>query len=253
MDKAFRCYIAEFLGTFTLVFIGTAVAVLSGMDNMGFHAARWLEISFAFGFTLMVLVWVIGPVSGCHVNPAVTIPMALSGRLKWTLAPGYIIAQLIGGIAASVVLAFLLNGAPKINEHFKGLPGYLQATNGLGANGNRPLLPTQGTPPPAPEQMGDLILLAWEAVLTALFVFSIFAATRKDANPAAAGLTIGGFLFVAHLIGAQLGDSSLNPARSLGPALVQMDDALNIVWVFIVGPIIGGIVGWLFYKVTYAE
>ncbi len=82
MDKAIRCYIAEFLGTFALVFVGTAVAVLSGMDNLGFHAARWLEISFAFGFTLMVLVWVIGPVSGCHVNPAVTIPMALSGRFE---------------------------------------------------------------------------------------------------------------------------------------------------------------------------
>ena len=250
MDKAVRCYIAEFLGTFALVFIGTAVAVLSGMENMGFHGARWLEISFAFGFTLVVLVYVIGPVSGCHLNPAVSIPMALSGRLKWTLAPGYIIAQLIGGIAASVVLSFLLNGAPKINENLTGLPGYLQAVNGLGANGNRDLVAAKDKPK---EHMGDLTLLGWEAVMTALFVFTIFAATRKDANPAAAGLAIGGFLFVAHLVGAQLGDSSLNPARSLGPALVQMDEALNIVWVFIVGPVIGGIVGWLLFKVTYAE
>jgi aquaporin Z len=250
MDKAIRCYFAEFLGTFALVFVGTAVAVLSGMENLAPHGARWLEIAFAFGFTLMVLVWVIGPVSGCHVNPAVTIPMVLSGRLKWTLAPGYILAQCIGGIAASVVLAALLNGSPKISSHFDGLPGYLQATNGLGANDNRELVKAPNQPK---EKMGDLVLLGWEAVLTSLFVFSILAATRKDANQAAAGLAIGGFLFVAHLVGAQLGDSSLNPARSLGPALVQADGALASLWIFTVGPIVGGIVGWLFYKVVYAD
>ncbi len=148
------------------------------------------------------------------------------------------------------MLSALLNGPIKTNDNLKGLPGYLQATNGLGANDNRALVPAVGAPK---EKMGDLTLLGWEAVLTALFVFTIFSATRPDAHPGVAGFAIGGFLFVAHLVGAQLGDSSLNPARSLGPALVQADDALQIVWVFVVGPIIGGIVGWLLYKVVYAD
>ena len=109
MKKSFRQYIAEFLGTFTLVFIGTSVATLQGFLS-GYGNTGWLGISFAFGFTLMVLVWVIGPVSGCHVNPAVTIPMAISGRLPWGQVPGYLIAQILGALAASGLLLGLRLG-----------------------------------------------------------------------------------------------------------------------------------------------
>ena len=152
--KPIKAYLAEFIGTFALVFIGTAVATLQGY--LGHGAAGWLGISFAFGFTLMVLVMVIGPVSGCHVNPAVTLPMALSGRLEKSQALGYIISQLLGALAASAVLYALLTG----------LPDYEIATHGLGANGN-------------PEKMGIGALFGWEVVLTALFLFTIFTAHAR--------------------------------------------------------------------------
>jgi len=228
MGDSMRKYLAEALGTFALVFVGTSVATLQGFLS-GYGSTGWIGISFAFGFTLMVLVWVVGPVSGCHLNPAVTIAMALSGRLKAADAVPYIVSQLVGAILASLVLLGLLNG----------LPGYTAAA-GLGANGN-------------PRDMQVLSLLLWEVVMTALFLYTIFAATRSDAPTGFAGLAIGGFLFVAHLVGAQLGDASLNPARSFGPALLQGGEALRILWVFVVGPIVGGIVGWLSYKVIYKD
>lgn len=233
MDRSVRNYVAEFLGTFALVFIGTAVATLTGLIP-GHDGARWLEISFAFGGTLMVLVWVIGPVSGCHINPAVTIPMALAGRLKWADVPGYIIAQLAGALVASGLLLALLKGFtnPELT--------YSLAEHGVGANGN-------------PQDMTIGALLGWEVILTALFLFTIFTATRQGATPGFEGLAIGGFLFVAHLVGAQLGDSSLNPARSFGPALIQGGDALRDLWIFIVGPLIGGIIGWVLYKIVHAD
>lgn len=227
MGTQARKFLAEFVGTFMLVFVGTAVATLTG--TFGYDGAgSMLMISFAFGMTLMVLVWVIGPISGCHLNPAVTVAMTLSGRSQWSAMPSYIIAQVGGGIVASLVLLWLMSG----------LPAHDIASHGLGANGN-------------PQAMSTLALLVWEIVLTALFLFTIFAATRDDATPGFAGLAIGGFLLIAHLVGAQLGDSSLNPARSLGPALFQGGEALNTVWIFIVGPIVGGIIGWLLYKGIY--
>ena len=232
MKTSIRAYAAEALGTFALVFIGTSVATLQGFLEMG--PAGWLGISFAFGGTLMVLVNVIGPISGCHLNPAVTIPMALSGRMKGSSVPGYIIAQIIGASAGSFVLLALL----------KGLPGYALETHGLGANGN-------------PKEMSAGALLGFEAVMTALFLFTIFSATRDDAPSGAAPFAIGGFLFVAHLVGAPLGDSSLNPARSIGPALVEaifgQSGSMGVVWIFIAGPLAGGAAGWLLYKFIYED
>lgn len=193
MNPAMRSYLAEFLGTFTLVPVGTSVATLQEFIP-GHTGTGFLEISFAFGFTLMVLVLVVGPVSGCHVNQAVTIPMAISGRLPWSQVPGYLISQFGGALVASIVLLALL----------KGIPTYEKVAMGLGANGN-----------PQKMKIGDLF--AWEVIITALFLFTIFIVTRPDSPTGFAALAIGGFLFVAHLIGAQLGGSSLNPARSFGP------------------------------------
>lgn len=229
--KPLRCYFAEFLGTFTLVFMGTAVAVLSHQTFGDWGPSRWLGISFAFGGTLAVLVWVIGPLSGCHVNPAVSLAMSVSGRLSWDKLPGYLIAQFAGATAASAVLFCLMSGSP----------AYQLAEHGLGANGN-------------PKNFHIAALVGWEALLTALFLFAIFTATRKDA-PAGGwhGLAIGGFLFLAHMVGAQLGDSSVNPARSFGPAIIERGAALQILWVFIVGPVIGGLAGWLVYQGLYDE
>ncbi len=227
MDNV-RKYAAEFIGAFTLVFIGTGVATLQGFLNYG--DAGYLAICAAFGGTLAVLVLVIGPVSGCHINPAVTIPMALSGRLPAGLVPGYIVAQLTGAVAASAALYALLGG----------IPGYELGDHGLGANTN-------------PQQMAVWSLLAFEIIMTALFVFTIFAVTRPDAAPGFAAIAIGGFLFVAHLLGAPLGDSSLNPARSLGPALFVGPSATGVLWIFVVGPILGGLAGWFAYKFVYKD
>ncbi|HQU41293.1 MAG TPA: aquaporin [Pirellulales bacterium] len=228
MNPPLRSYIAEFLGTFTLVFVGTAVATLQGLNEHG--TIGYLEISLAFGGTLMVMVWVLGPVSGCHLNPAVTLPMALSGRFPWSRVLGYMIAQFGGAAAASGVLLFLLKGIGK----------YQLATHGLGANGN-------------PHGMQIPQLFGFELVLTALFLMTIFSTTRKDAIRGFEGWAIGGFLTVAHLIGAQLGDSSLNPARSFGPAVFEGGDALTVLWVFIAAPFIGGIIGWRLFALIHEE
>ncbi len=221
MESSMRKYLAEFIGTFTLVFIGTAVAVLQGMAG---RETGFLEISFAFGGTLLVLVLVIGPISGCHINPAVSIAMRLSGRLDQKDLVPYLLCQFAGGAAASAILLMLLNGHP----------GFELATDGLGANGN-------------PENMSIPALLLWEIILTALFLYTIFRATDDDFAPGATALAIGGFLFVAHLVGAQLGDSSLNPARSFGPALFA-PGAWSVLWVYLLGPIIGGVLGWQLYS-----
>jgi len=228
MNADVRAYFGELLGTFMLVFIGTSVAVLQGGPLGGYGAAGLIMVSFAFGGTLMVLVNVIGPVSGCHLNPAVTIPMVLAGKLPGGKAPGYIVAQLLGGFAASGALMVLLNG----------IPGYTVEKFGLGANGNQ-------------VHMGTTQLLGWEIVLTALFLFTIFSATRADFK-GSTPLAIGGFLFIAHLVGAQLGDSSLNPARSMGPALLS-GKGTDVLWIFCVGPVVGGLLGYGLYKVAYAD
>lgn len=235
MNPSVRSYIAEFIGTFTLVFVGTAVAVIQGLLG---SEAGWIGVALAFGFTLMVLVLVIGPVSGCHVNPAVSLSAAVAGRMKWPDLPGYIIAQCLGAIVASVALLSLM----------KGFETYSLEANGVGANGN-PLNLKVGT------------LLGFEAIATALFVLTILSVTRPDAaigaskSPAFAALAIGGFLFVVHLIGVPLGDASVNPARSLGPALVQGShgDAMKHLWIFIVAPIVGGLVGCGLYRLVYKD
>ena len=234
MNPSIRSYIAEFIGTFTLVFVGTSVAVLQGMLDYG-HTG-WLGISLAFGFTLMVLVLVIGPVSGCHVNPAVTIPIALAGRMKWAEVPGYIIAQCLGAVVASTTLLALM----------KGFEVYSLDAHGLGANGN-------------PHNAAVGTLFGLEVIMTALFLLTILSVTRPDAalgaskSPAFAGLAIGGFLFVAHLVGAPLGDASLNPARSLGPALFVGGGALQILWLYLLAPLAGGLLGYGLYRLIHAD
>ncbi|HEX3657584.1 MAG TPA: MIP/aquaporin family protein [Pirellulales bacterium] len=234
MSQDTRAYLGEFIGTFTLVFIGTAVATLTTTHSKDWGDTGLLAISMAFGFTLMVLVWVIGPVSGCHVNPAVSIPMALAGRMRASLLPGYLVAQFLGGFLASLVLWGLVTG----------LPNY-EPVHGLGGNWNA-------------RNMNLASLFGVELVLSSLFIMVIFSTTRRDALRGFEAWAIGGFLFVAHLVAAQLGDASLNPARSLGPALVEAmsgkgSGALAVVWLFIVAPTFGGLIGWQLFKLIHTE
>lgn len=227
---------AELIGTFVLVFIGTATAVFAGSGILGPGGGMGiLAIAFAFGFTLMVLVYSIGQISGCHVNPAVTIAMLVAKNINAKNATAYILAQVIGGFLASLVLLAILSGVT--GDASAGVAEYSRATYGLGAND-------------VPSFLSVGAALGIEVVLTALFLFVIFNATSSQAQPQAAGLAIGGYLFVAHLIGVPLGDSSLNPARSIGPAILQGGTALEHVWIFIAAPIIGGLIGYALYRLA---
>jgi len=239
MGPTARSYLAEFLGTFTLVFVGTSVATLQGVSYGGDgQPAGWLGVSFAFGFTLIVLAWAFGPVSGGHFNPAVSIPMAMAGRLPSSKLAGYIMAQCLGAIVASFILLQLLQGAKFGGPEHE--VAYDLAKHGLGANGGA-------------KGIGPVTLFGYEVIMTALFLYVIFTATRKDAPAGLAPLPIGIFLFVAHLIGVPLGDSSLNPARSLGPALIQGGEVrtVNVLGIFLIAPIIGGIIGWVIYNLLH--
>jgi len=227
---------AELIGTFTLVFIGTATAVFAGSGILGPRGGMGiLAIAFAFGFTLLALVYAIGPISGCHINPAVTIVMLVAGKIRGVDGAAYIVAQLIGAFLASLVLLGILSGVH--GDASASIAEYSRSTHGLGANDVPSFLSAGST-------------LGFEIVLTALFLYVIFNATSPVANPGAAGLAIGGYLFVVHLIGVPLGDSSLNPARSIGPALLQGGTALTNLWVFIIGPIVGAFIGYGLYMLT---
>jgi len=231
-----KATLAELIGTFTLVFIGTATAVFAGSGILGPGGGMGiLAIAFAFGFTLLVLVYAIGPISGCHVNPAVTVAMLVAKKIGVQDGIVYIIAQVIGGFLASLVLLGILSGV--IGDKAAGVAEFSLSVNGLGAN-NVPAFLSLGS------------ALGIEVVLTALFLYVIFNATSSAAKPETAGLAIGGYLFVAHLIGVPLGDSSLNPARSIGPAVLQGGTALANLWVFIVAPVIGGLIGYVLFRLS---
>jgi aquaporin Z len=216
---------AELLGTAFLVFVAVGVATLSfgfGVSGSSF-AAGVVATALAFGLTLMALAYVLGPVSGCHVNPAVTIGALLSGRIGITEAVGYWVAQFVGGILGALLLWGLFSTSPLYNR----------STTGLGTDG-------WGVASHIHISAGGAFLA--EVVLTALFVFVILGVTSKTANAATAGVVIGLTLTVVHLIGIPITGTSVNPARSLGPALVVGGTALRQVWLFIVAPLVGGAV-----------
>ncbi|MDF2192662.1 aquaporin Z [Paraflavitalea sp. CAU 1676] len=210
---------AEFFGTFVLVFIGTGAAVLAG-THVGF-----LGISFAFGLSVLTMAYAIGHISGCHLNPAVTISMLATGKIPAKDAVGYMIAQIAGAILGSALLWLIASGKAD----------YTIAANGLGQDGVE-----QGSPDKYSLSSG----LAAEIALTAIFLLVIHGATSKNnGNTAQAGIAIGLALTMIHIVGIPVTGVSVNPARSIGPALFVGGDAISHLWVFIVGPIIGGLIG----------
>ncbi len=213
----------EFIGTFVLVFFAVGVATLTfGFKLAGSStAAGVLLTGLAFGLVLLALVYAIGPISGCHVNPAVTIGFVLSGRMPLGEALGYWGAQFLGGLA----------GAGALYAVFTGASGYDTGTQGLG---------TDGWGSHSIIGLNESGAFVAEVVLTALFVLIVLSATSHVASAGFAGLAIGMGLTVVHLIGIPLTGTSVNPARSLGPAIVVGGDALSQVWLFIVAPLIGG-------------
>jgi aquaporin Z len=219
----FRKLGAELLGTAVLVFfaVGTATLAFGFQLHGGSIAAGVVMTSLAFGLVLVALVYSIGPVSGCHVNPAVTLAFVITNRMTLRDAAGYWAAQLIGGIAGALALWAVLSDSA----------GYSRATTGLGADG-------WGTHSLIGLGLGGAFLA--EVVLTFVFVLIVLLATRHAATVGFAGLAIGAGLLVVHLVGIPLTGTSVNPARSLGPALVLGGDALRQVWLFIAAPLVGG-------------
>ena len=226
--KGWTKYIAELLGTAALVFVGCGSAVIAG-SHIGF-----LGISFAFGLTVLVMVYAIGPISGCHINPAITLAMLTAGKIKGKDAIFYIISQCIGAIIGAAILLLIA----------KGNAGYSLALNGLGQNG-------YGAH--SPEGYSLAAAFVAEVVLTFLFLLVIFGSTSKDAPKGFAGLSIGLALVLIHLVGIPITGTSVNPARSLGPAIFAGGAALSQLWLFILAPIIGAILAAVLWKYVFEK
>jgi aquaporin Z len=210
-----RRVVAEFIGTFILVFFAVGSAVF-GIDRIG-----PMGVALAFGLVLLALAYSIGPVSGCHVNPAVTVGMLVNGGISAREAAAYAAAQVVGAILAGGLLRLLVAAC-----------GITDQTGALGSN-------SWGA---SVNAFGAFVV---ELLLTALLVFVVLLVTRRDAAPGFAGLAIGLTFLAIHLVGIPLTGTSANPARSIGPALFAGTEALSQLWLFILAPLVGALVGVL--------
>jgi len=220
-----RKYLAELVGTFVLVFVGVGSAVFAG-SHIGFAG-----VAFAFGLSLLVMVYTIGPISGCHINPAVTFGVWLSRRIGIKDAIAYVIAQIIGAILAAGVILFIARGIAV---------GYSASISGLGSDG-------YGLHSPDHYSMAAGFVA--ELVLTAFFVLVVLGSTDKKAPVGFAGIAIGLALTMDHLVCIPITNTSVNPARSIGPALWVGGWAVQQLWLFIVAPLIGAAIAALVYKI----
>jgi aquaporin Z len=229
-----RKFFAELLGTFILVFfaVGVATLMFGFKFDGGSVAAGVVATAFTFGLVLMALAYVLGPISGAHVNPAVTMGAVLAGRVTGIEAIVYWVAQFMGGILGALLLWAVFDQSPLYHRSLQGL--------GTDGYGSASLIHISG---------GGAFLV--EVILTATFVFVILGVTSKYGNAAVAGVVIGLTLTVIHLIGIPLTGTSVNPARSLGPALVVGGQALSHVWLFLVAPLVGGILAAVVYRLIY--
>ena len=210
-------YLSELIGTFVLTFLGCGAAVSL---NCGTDTASVVGTALAFGLTVIAMAYTIGGISGCHINPAITLAVACSGRMTWKDAVGYWVGQFIGGVLAAACLYLIVEGMAD--------PVLAKGTH-TGANACSGSV-TQG--------------LVVEIVLTFLFVLVVLGATSKTngATNNFAGLAIGLTLILIHLVGIHYTGTSVNPARSVGPALFEGGKALSQIWVFIVGPFVGALI-----------
>ena len=222
-------YICELIGTMVLVLFGCGSAAIAGaaLGNLG--------IAMAFGLSIVAMAYVIGDISGCHINPAVSIGMWIDNRMELKDLAMYIIFQCIGAIIGIALLAILINSTPILG-------GYM--ATGLGQNGYG-----------AASSVGINLYgaLITEIILTFVFVFTVLGVTRSEKTSAIAGIVIGLTLAFVHIMGIPLTGTSVNPARSLAPALFMGGVALEQVWVFIVAPVIGAIIAGLTHKVLFDE
>jgi aquaporin Z len=217
-------YFAEFAGTFVLVFAGCGSAIFDG-SKIG-----PLGISLAFGLALLAMVYALGPISGCHINPAVTTGLVLSGKFDPRLVPGYILAQTVGGILACAVLFLIAHSRPGFDPAITGF-----AANGYGAH--------------SPGHYGLLAAFLTEGILTGLLVLTVLGSTDAGARTDLAGIAIGLFLTVTNLVAIPVTNASINPARSLAPALFVGGWAIGQLWLFIIAPLCGGALAAALYRV----
>jgi aquaporin Z len=223
--------LAEFIGTFWLVFGGCGSAVLAaGFPDVGIGL---LGVSLAFGLTVVTMAYAIGHISGCHLNPAVTVGLWAGGRFDARDIPLYVVAQVLGAIVAAFLLYYIAQGSPTY-DIAKGL-----AANGYGAG--------------SPGNYDIWSALIIEIVLTAVFLWIIMGSTDGRAPAGFAPIAIGLGLTLIHLISIPVTNTSVNPARSTGPALVVGGLALQQLWLFWVAPLVGGLVGGWLYKTIGAD
>ncbi|MEG0830612.1 MAG: MIP family channel protein [Anaerovoracaceae bacterium] len=221
-------YCAEFIGTLVLVVFGCGSAVaantLLGSSGAGIPLAfSTLLIAFAFGLSIVAMAYSIGNISGCHINPAVSFGMLVSGRMEVKEFIFYVIAQFLGGIAGAAILMGIMGGTQ----------------GGLGQNGF-------GDASALGIGMGGAFIV--EVILTFVFVIAIIGVTSKVENTAVVGLVIGLTLTLVHILGIPFTGTSVNPARSLGPAIFMGGQSLSQVWVFIVAPLVGAAIAAIVYK-----
>jgi len=222
MEKMKR-YVAEVIGTMTLVFMGCGSAMVLGCDVPGGH----LAVALCFGLSIVATAYVIGNISGCHLNPAVSLAMFIDKRLSANDFAGYVGAQVIGAVIGAALLKVLMG---------MGMP---DLTGGLGSNGTAAL-----------GVAGSIMI---EVILTFFFVFVILGVTGDGSKGSVAGIVIGLALVFVHIVGIPLTGTSVNPARSIGPALFAGGAALSDVWVFVVGPLLGAAIAAVAYRYLYGK
>lgn len=216
---------AEFLGTFVLVFVGCGAAILDAGNN----GIDYLGVATAFGVSVMVMVYAVGAVSGGHFNPAVTVGLATAKRFPWSDVIAYVVTQVVAALVASLVLLGVASGQK----------GFSAKASGFASNG-------YGHHSPAHYNLVAVILV--EIVLTAVFLYVIIGATDVRAPAGFAGIAIGFTLVIIHLASIPVSNTSVNPARSTGPAIIQHGWALAQLWVFWLAPLVGALIAGATYR-----
>lgn len=216
-------YIAELIGTAILVFVGCGSAVFLGCDPTGGH----LAVALAFGLAIVATAYVIGNISGCHINPAVSLAVFMGKKMSTIDFICYVISQVIGAIIGAALLKYISSAAG------------IDLTGGLGSNGYN--------------NVGMLGGLVVETILTFIFVFTILGVTSDESKSSVAGIVIGLTLAFVHIIGIPLTGTSVNPARSIGPAIFAGGEAISQLWVFCVGPLLGAVIAHFAFKAIKSE
>lgn len=224
-------YLAEFFGTFVLVLFGCGTAVVCGgfTGGTGSGYLGVVAIALAFGLAIVAAAYAIGHVSGCHVNPAVSLAVFINGGMSGKDFIGYVISQVAGAFAGSGIISFLVSNSEKLSG--TGANGY-DALSGVGLN-----------------LTGALVV---ELILTFVFIMTILGITSSDKTSHMAGIVIGLTLTFVHIIGIPLTGTSVNPARSLAPAVFAGGDALSQVWVFLIAPLVGAALAAVVFKAYFA-